>query len=85
MAQTDVPIVSPLHQEGRSLFSNLRFGNCEMTGLPSAADMAEAMKTGEDVQVSAGAGFLVINGLGNKLLTKDWSVSPNVAMAIIIG
>jgi|WetSurMetagenome_2_1015567.scaffolds.fasta_scaffold127709_2 hypothetical protein len=55
------------------------WGMCQVMGFnhdiawfASAADMVEAMKTGEDAQVLAMAGFLVGNGLVDKLLKKDW-------------
>jgi hypothetical protein len=47
--------------------------NHEMTGFPSAADMVDALKDSEDAQLSAMAGFLVENGLVDKLLKKDWA------------
>jgi hypothetical protein len=46
--------------------------NHGVAGFDSAADMVEAMKTGEDAQLAAMAGFLEANGLVNMLLKKDW-------------
>ena len=47
--------------------------NHNMAGFASATDMVEAMKTGENEQLAAMAGFLVENGLVDKLLIKDWT------------
>jgi hypothetical protein len=47
--------------------------NHEMAGFSSAADMVEALKDSEDAQLSAMAGFLIGNGLVDKLLKKDWA------------
>ena len=47
--------------------------NYEVAGYASAADMVEAMKNGEDAQLSAMAGFLIGNGLVEKLVKKDWA------------
>jgi hypothetical protein len=47
--------------------------NHKIAGFDSAAVMVEAMKAGEDAQLSAMAGFLVGNGLVNKLVRKDWA------------
>jgi hypothetical protein len=46
--------------------------NHGIAGFTTAADMAEAMKTGEDAQLVAMAGFLIGNGLIDKLVKKDW-------------
>jgi N-acetylmuramidase/Putative peptidoglycan binding domain len=46
--------------------------NHEVAGFASAADMVEAMKAGEDVQLAAMARFLVANGLADALSRKDW-------------
>jgi hypothetical protein len=47
--------------------------NHEVAGFASAAGMIEAMKTGEDAQLVAMAGFLVANGLAELLLRQDWA------------
>ncbi len=47
--------------------------NYQVAGFASAAKMVEAMKTGEDAQLSGMAGFLVANGLVDKLAKKDWA------------
>jgi hypothetical protein len=41
-------------------------------GFASAADMAQAMKTGEDAQLAAMAKFLIANNLVDALANKDW-------------
>ena len=46
--------------------------NHTIAGFASAADMVEAMKTGEDAQLSAMAGFLIGTGLVDALVKKDW-------------
>lgn len=47
--------------------------NHEPAGFSSASDMVEAMKSGEDAQLAAMAGFLVQNGLVGSLIRKDWA------------
>jgi hypothetical protein len=47
--------------------------NHEVAGFASAAEMVEAMKSGEDAQLAAMAGFLIGNGLTHALLRKDWA------------
>ncbi len=46
--------------------------NHKVAGFNSAADMVEAMKTGEDAQIAAMSRFLVENGLADALIRKDW-------------
>jgi len=46
--------------------------NHKVAGFGSAADMVEAMKTGEDAQLAAMAQFLTANGLVDALLRRDW-------------
>ncbi len=46
--------------------------NHQIAGFASAAEMVEAMKTGEDAQVAAMAGFLIGNDLTGALVSKDW-------------
>lgn len=47
--------------------------NHTIAGFSSASSMVEAMKTGEDAQLSAMAGFLIGNGLVDKMIKKDWA------------
>lgn len=47
--------------------------NHEAAGFSSASDMVEAMKTGENAQLAAMAGFLLENGLVGFLTRKDWA------------
>ena len=47
--------------------------NHEVAGFGSAEAMVEAMKIGEDAQLTAMANFLVANGLAEKLLQQDWA------------
>ena len=46
--------------------------NHHLAGFASAAEMVEAVKTCEDAQVAAMAGFLIGNGLTGALVRKDW-------------
>jgi hypothetical protein len=47
--------------------------NHEVAGFASAAEMVEAMKSGEDTQVAAMASFLNKNDLTDALVRKDWA------------
>jgi hypothetical protein len=46
--------------------------NHHVAGFASAAEMVEALRTGEDAQVAAMAGFLAGNDLTGALVRKDW-------------